>query len=54
MRVVVVGAGVLGASGAYHLGREPVDVTIVDCKYVGRATAAGGGTVTKPTPLPHP
>ena len=30
MRIVVVGAGVLGASTAYHLAREGADVAVVD------------------------
>ena len=43
MRIVVVGAGILGASTAYHLAREGADVTVVDQSYDGRATAAGAG-----------
>src|SRR5262245_54884013 len=45
MRVVVVGAGVLGASVAYHLARAGVEVTLVDRADEGRATAAGAGIV---------
>ncbi len=30
MRIVVVGAGILGASTAYHLARDGADVAIVD------------------------
>jgi glycine/D-amino acid oxidase-like deaminating enzyme len=45
MRVVVVGAGVLGASAAYHLAREGCEVTLVDRADEGRATAAGAGIV---------
>src|SRR5262245_7573085 len=45
MRVVVVGAGVLGASAAYHLARAGLEVTLVDRADEGRATAAGAGIV---------
>ena len=45
MRIVVVGAGILGASAAYHLARAGAEVVIVDAAHVGRATAAGAGIV---------
>ena len=45
MNVVVVGAGILGASAAYHLAREGFKVTLVDRADEGRATAAGAGIV---------
>src|SRR6185312_2612043 len=45
MRVIVVGAGILGASAAYHLAREGCDVTLIDRADEGRATAAGAGIV---------
>ncbi|HUC18064.1 MAG TPA: FAD-dependent oxidoreductase [Acetobacteraceae bacterium] len=45
MRIVVVGAGILGASVAYHLARESAEVTIIDAAREGRATAAGAGIV---------
>jgi D-amino-acid dehydrogenase len=45
MHVVVVGAGVLGASAAYHLAREGCEVSLVDRVDEGRATAAGAGIV---------
>lgn len=45
MKVVVVGAGILGASTAYHLAREGAEVTLVDRSDEGRATAAGAGIV---------
>jgi len=45
MRVIVVGAGILGASTAYHLAREGCDVTLIDRADEGRATAAGAGIV---------
>jgi D-amino-acid dehydrogenase len=45
MRVVVVGAGVLGASVAYHAARLGADVVVVDRDAPGQATAAGAGIV---------
>ena len=45
MRIIVVGAGILGASTAYHLARHGAEVTLVDRADEGRATAAGAGIV---------
>jgi D-amino-acid dehydrogenase len=45
MKVVVVGAGILGGSAAYHLAREGCEVALVDRADEGRATAAGAGIV---------
>jgi D-amino-acid dehydrogenase len=45
MKLVVVGAGILGASAAYHLARQGVEVVLVDRADEGRATAAGAGIV---------
>ena len=45
MRIVVVGAGILGASTAYHLARDGADVAIVDQAHEGQATAAGAGII---------
>ncbi|HWA79950.1 MAG TPA: FAD-dependent oxidoreductase [Acetobacteraceae bacterium] len=45
MRIAVVGAGILGASAAYHLARAGAEVTIIDAAREGRATAAGAGIV---------
>ncbi|MFC4167713.1 NAD(P)/FAD-dependent oxidoreductase [Teichococcus aestuarii] len=45
MRVIVVGAGILGASAAYHLARGGAEVVILDPMLEGRATAAGAGIV---------
>ncbi|PSL08239.1 D-amino-acid dehydrogenase [Haloactinopolyspora alba] len=44
-RVVVVGAGIAGASVAYHLATSGVDVIVVDDARSGRATAAGAGII---------
>jgi D-amino-acid dehydrogenase len=43
MRAIVIGAGVLGASTAYHLARAGTEVVVVDQAHEGRATAAGAG-----------
>ncbi len=45
MRVVVIGAGVLGASTAFHLARAGAEIVLVDQAHDGRATAAGAGIV---------
>jgi D-amino-acid dehydrogenase len=45
MRTAVIGAGVLGASAAYHLARAGAPVTVIDACRLGRATAAGAGIV---------
>lgn len=45
MRVVVVGAGIVGASAAFHLARRGVEVELIDGDIPGRATLAGAGIV---------
>lgn len=45
MRTIVVGAGVLGASTAYHLARDGAEVIVIDAARDGRATAAGAGII---------
>jgi len=42
---IVVGAGVLGASAAYHLARAGAQVSVIDPQMEGRATAAGAGII---------
>jgi D-amino-acid dehydrogenase len=44
-KYIVVGAGILGASTAYHLAKSGVDVTLVDRKDPGQATEAAAGIV---------
>ncbi|MFD2115168.1 NAD(P)/FAD-dependent oxidoreductase [Paenibacillus yanchengensis] len=44
-KVIVVGAGILGASTAYQLTRLGADVLIVDRQDVGQATAAAAGII---------
>ncbi|MCM3379540.1 NAD(P)/FAD-dependent oxidoreductase [Shouchella rhizosphaerae] len=45
MTTIVVGAGIVGASAAYHLARKGEDVILVDKRFKGEATAAGAGIV---------
>ena len=45
MRLIVIGGGVFGASVAWHLARERVDVVVVERAHEGRATSAGAGIV---------
>src|ERR1700719_1818446 len=45
MRVVVVGAGIAGASAAFHLTRFGADVCLVESNGPGRATLAGAGII---------
>jgi D-amino-acid dehydrogenase len=45
VHIIVVGAGILGASTAFHLARAGAQVTIVDQAHDGRATAAGAGII---------
>jgi D-amino-acid dehydrogenase len=45
MRVLIIGAGILGASTAYHLAQLGADVVVVDEEHQGKATLAGAGIV---------
>ena len=45
MKVIVIGAGVLGASCAYHLCSAGAETVVVDGAHEGRATAAGAGII---------
>lgn len=42
---IVVGGGILGASTAYHLAKENVQVTLVDRQDLGQATDAAAGII---------
>ncbi|BFH13966.1 hypothetical protein J6TS7_49230 [Paenibacillus dendritiformis] len=42
-KVIVIGAGILGASTAYQLAKMGADVLIVDRKDKGQATDAAAG-----------
>jgi D-amino-acid dehydrogenase len=43
LRVAIIGAGIFGASAAWHLAREGVEVVVLDAVHPGRATSAGAG-----------
>ena len=45
MHTVIIGAGILGASAAFHLARAGAEVTVIDAHLDGRATAAGAGII---------
>ncbi|GAA2608313.1 FAD-dependent oxidoreductase [Streptomyces axinellae] len=45
MRVIVIGAGVVGAAAGYELARSGVDTVMVDAAREGRATSAGAGII---------
>ncbi|MCG7333946.1 FAD-binding oxidoreductase [Sporosarcina sp. ACRSM] len=44
-KIIVIGAGILGASTAYHLAKAGADVTVVDRKDPGQATDAAAGII---------
>lgn len=44
-KFIIIGAGILGASTAYHLTKEGADVTIVDRQDPGQATSAAAGII---------
>ncbi|WP_280513056.1 NAD(P)/FAD-dependent oxidoreductase [Heyndrickxia shackletonii] len=44
-KYIVVGAGILGASTAYHLAKAKAEVIVVDRKDIGQATDAAAGIV---------
>src|SRR5262252_8023112 len=44
-RIIVVGAGIVGASVAYHLARRGVAVVVVEGVEAGSATCAGAGII---------
>ncbi|MGP3977792.1 NAD(P)/FAD-dependent oxidoreductase [Streptomyces sp. 8N114] len=45
MRVVVIGAGIVGAAAAYELVRTGAEAVLVDAAHEGRSTAAGAGII---------
>jgi D-amino-acid dehydrogenase len=44
-RIIVIGAGILGASTAYHLSKKGAQVTLIDRQDPGQATDAAAGIV---------
>ncbi len=45
MKIIVIGAGILGSSTAYHLVKSGADVTLIDRNDLGQATDAAAGIV---------
>ena len=45
MHITIIGAGILGASTAFHLAAAGQSATIIDANLDGRATAAGAGII---------
>lgn len=43
--MIVIGAGILGASTAYHLAKAGFKVTVIDRQDAGQATEAAAGIV---------
>ncbi|MCJ7841499.1 FAD-binding oxidoreductase [Lederbergia sp. NSJ-179] len=44
-KYIIIGAGILGASTAYHLAKSGADVTVIDRRDQGQATQAAAGIV---------
>jgi D-amino-acid dehydrogenase len=44
-KIIVIGAGILGSSTAYHLAKSGAEVTLVDRRDAGQATDAAAGIV---------
>ena len=44
-KFIVIGAGILGASTAYHLAKAGKDVVIIDRQDQGQATDAAAGII---------
>lgn len=44
-KYIIIGAGILGASTAYHLAKSGADVLVVDRKDAGQATDAAAGII---------
>ncbi|MBY7142509.1 FAD-binding oxidoreductase [Virgibacillus sp. NKC19-3] len=45
MKIIIIGSGIVGASAAYHLAKNNIDVIVVDKEHQGNATSAGAGIV---------
>ncbi|WP_252503497.1 FAD-binding oxidoreductase [Sporosarcina sp. Marseille-Q4943] len=44
-RIIIIGAGILGASAAYHVAKLGAEVIVVDRKDIGQATDAAAGII---------
>ncbi|PSL41450.1 D-amino-acid dehydrogenase [Planomicrobium soli] len=45
MKIVIIGCGIVGASAAYCLAKQGIEVVIIDKVHDGKATSAGAGIV---------
>ncbi len=45
MKTIVVGTGIVGASAAYYLVKQGIEVVMVDRPEEGKATSAGAGII---------
>lgn len=44
-KVIIIGAGILGATAAYRLAKAGVEVTVIDQQIAGRATQGASGVI---------
>src|SRR5699024_9322032 len=44
-KIIIIGGGIAGASSAYYLSKEGVDVTLIDRSDTGQATDAAAGII---------
>lgn len=45
-KIVIIGAGIVGATSAYLLSKQNIDVTVIDPHIEGRATSAAAGIIS--------
>src|SRR5690625_452225 len=45
MKVIIIGSGIVGATTAYYLSKNNVQVTLIDREDPGRATDAAAGII---------
>lgn len=52
--IVIVGAGIIGVSAAFHLSKEDASVTLIDKSFIGRgASGATAGTMSFQNKIPR-
>lgn len=44
-KIIIIGAGIIGATTAYRLAKQGIDVTLIDREDVGQATEAAAGII---------